>query len=308
MQRRATPSLDAIEGTRSPLTLLHFSDLDEGASERKTAILHSQFSILHSVSGILARSSVRRAVASGPLHDAMPTPPDALPPFPGFSDEALQFLRDLKKNNDRDWFKPQKTTYDDDLRDPMRMLVADLSRRLPAEGVPLTGEPNRSVFRIYRDVRFSKNKNPYKTNVAAALHRGGQKGAPGGLYIHVEPGGCFLAAGYWQMDPKLLRRWRERLVADPDGWQTIAAQAETDGLTLGSGPTSTLKRMPRGFSDHTDSPVAEPLRWKGATLTLDLADEAVQTPAFTDRVVTFAKASLPFLAWGWDLVDEAVPS
>ena len=235
----------------------------------------------------------------------MPPPTDALPPFPGFSDEALQFLRDLKANNERDWFKPRKPTYDDDVRDPMRMLVADLSRRFAAEDIPLSGDPARSVFRIYRDTRFSKNKNPYKTNVAAALHRGSRKGAPGGLYVHVEPENCFLSSGYWQMDTKLLRRWRERLVADPDGWQEIAARAEADGVTLGSGPTSTLKRMPRGFSDYVDSPVAEALRWRGATLTLDVPDEAVQSPAFADRVVAFAKASMPFLSWGWDLVDEA---
>ena len=234
----------------------------------------------------------------------MPPPTDALPPFPGFSDEALQFLKDLKANNDRDWFKPRKSTYDDELRDPMRMLVADLSRRLPAEGVPLTGDARRAVFRIYRDIRFSKNKNPYKTNVAAALHRGGTKGAPGGLYIHVEPGNCFLSSGYWQMERTLLRRWRERLVAEPDAWLAIAERAETDGLELGSGPTSTLKRMPRGFSDYTDSPVAEALRWKGTTLTKPIPDEATQSPAFADQIVTFAKDSLPFLRWGWDLIDE----
>ena len=238
----------------------------------------------------------------------MPTLPDALPPFPGFSDTALEFLRDLKTHNDRDWFKPRKATYDDELRDPMRMLAADLSRRLPSEGIPLTGDPNRSVFRIYRDTRFSKNKNPYKTNVAAALHRNGEKGSPGGLYIHVEPGGCFLASGYWQMDPKLLRRWRERLVSDPDGWLAIADQAASDDLDLGPGPTSSLKRMPRGFSDYMDSPVADALRWKGATLTLQMDDDAVQSPALADRVVDFAKASLPFLAWGWELVDDGPSS
>ena len=233
----------------------------------------------------------------------MPTLPDTLPPFPGFSDEALEFLRELKTHNDRDWFKPQKSTYDEQLRDPMRMLAADLSRRLPAEGVPLHGDPNRSVFRIYRDTRFSKNKNPYKTNVAAALHRNGEKGAPGGLYIHIEPEGCFLASGYWQMDRTLLRRWRERLVVAPESWLEIADQAASDGLTLGPGPTSTLKRMPRGFSDYMDSPVADVLRWKGATLNVELSDAEVQSPELTDQVVAFAKASLPFLSWGWDLVD-----
>ena len=136
------------------------------------------------------------------------------------------------------------------------------------------------------------------------LHRNGEKGSPGGLYVHVEPGNCFLASGYWQMDPKLLRRWRERLVANPDGWMEIAEQAKADGLTLGPGPTSTLKRMPRGFSDYMDSPVAEALRWKGATLNLELDDTDVQSPALADRVVEFAKASLPFLSWGWDLVDS----
>ena len=181
---------------------------------------------------------------------------DALPPFPGFRDDAFQFLRDLREHNERDWFKPRKATYDDELLWPARCLVGELAEALPRAGVPLTGNPRKAPFRIYRDTRFSKNKAPYKTHLGLVLSRDGTKKAPGALYVHAEPDGCFLAAGFWQPESPLLRRMRERMINEPDEWLRLAAEAEEAGLSLGHGPAGTLKRMPRGFEEHKDAPVA----------------------------------------------------
>lgn len=236
----------------------------------------------------------------------LPPPFDARPPFPGLSDEGLGFLRSLKENNEREWFKPRKATYDDEVLEPMRMLVADLSRRLPEAGLPLMGDPKRSVFRIYRDTRFSKNKAPYKTHVAASLHRGGEKGAPGGLYVHIEPGASLIGGGFWRPESKDLRRWRERMVADPQAFLDVAEAVRGAGLRFQATGDNLLKRMPRGFQDHADSPVAAFLKWKSGFVAFrdDVPDAAVQTPAFADLVVETALSMRPLLEYGWEVLNE----
>ena len=232
-------------------------------------------------------------------------PPDVLPPFPGLTDEAMDFLSELRKNNDRDWFKPRKDVYDDQLLMPMRMLAADLSRQLPARGIPLSADPRRAVFRIYRDTRFSKNKAPYKTHVALTLHRGDSKASPGALYVHVEPGKTRIGGGFWRPDKDFLRHWRERLVSDPDRFLQVIEDVEAAGLELET-PGSKLTRMPRGFNDHRDSPAAEYLQWKGGFVAFreDLPNDAVTTPAFTDTIIETAEALRPLLEYGWAIVDE----
>ena len=232
-----------------------------------------------------------------------------LPPFPGFRPDALRFLADLRDNNDREWFKPRKDTFDDELMWPARCLVADVAGRAARAGVPLTADPAKAIFRIYRDTRFSKNKAPYKTHVGLVWARPGQKsGDQGALYAHVEPGGSFLGAGFWAPDSALLRRFRERIAADPAGWLT--AVAEVRGADVDGGPITVegrepLKRMPRGYESFADSDVADALRWKGAVATLPVPDEAVQRPDFAARVVAFAQAALPLLAWGWAAGEPA---
>ncbi|MEM6785447.1 MAG: DUF2461 domain-containing protein [Bacteroidota bacterium] len=229
-----------------------------------------------------------------------------LPPFPGFRDEGLQFLRDLAAHNDRDWFKPRKQAFTDECQWPLRCLVADCTRRAAERSLPLGGDAKKSLFRIYRDTRFSKNKDPYKTHVSAVLSRSGSKKDEGGVYIHVQPGASFLAAGYWAPERDLLRTWRDRLAHDPASFLTVVERIEDAGLTLQT--RESLKRMPRGYNDYADSDVAAYLKWKGAIVTHDIADAEVQTPAFTSTVLDFATASLPLLEFGWDLLAELHPA
>ena len=186
----------------------------------------------------------------------------------------------------------------------MRCLVAQLGRELPARGLPLSGDPRRAVFRVYRDTRFSKDKKPYKTHVAAVLSRDGDKRAPGALYVHAEPGANRIAGGFWRPDPTFLKRWRERLVAEPEAFLQIVGGLEAAGLQVETSG-STLTRMPRGFDDHRESPAAEYLRWKGGFVAsrTDVPDEAAYSPAFADLVVETAETLRPLLEYGWALVD-----
>ena len=127
-------------------------------------------------------------------------PDDIRPDFPGFSPAAFTFLAGLAKNNDRAWFTARKDVYDSEIRFPMECLLGEFaaSRRLP--DFPVQGDPKRGMFRVHRDVRFAKDKSPYKTHAGAVLTRSGGKGDPGIVYIHIEPGACFLSAGFYALD------------------------------------------------------------------------------------------------------------
>ena len=224
-----------------------------------------------------------------------------LPPFPGFRPEAFAFLRDLRANNDRAWFKPRKAVYDDELRWPMECLVAQLGRELPARGVPLRGLPERALFRLYRDTRFSKNKDPYKTHVAAYLSRTGSRDDDGGLYVHVAPENVFVGGGFWSPDPVLLRRWRARIAARPDEFLGLVDQLADAGLTMKR--QDPLKRLPRGYEAHADAPEAEWLRARGLFAERPFTEADAATPAFAERCAETAVALQPFHAWGWGLLD-----
>src|SRR5271165_2042265 len=107
--------------------------------------------------------------------------------FSGFSPKALRFLRDLKKNNERAWFQPRKEIYESALLAPLQMLSIDVTNALRKARIPIAADPRHAHFRIYRDIRFSRDKSPYKTNLGTYLPYKGIRGAPGGLYIHIEP-------------------------------------------------------------------------------------------------------------------------
>lgn len=227
-----------------------------------------------------------------------------LPPFPGFRDEAFDFLRALKANNRRDWFKPRKATYDDEVLWPLRCLVADAARRAHEAGLPLTGDPKKSIFRLYRDTRFSKNKDPYKTHAGAVLSRSGSSKESGIVYLHIEPGASFLAAGFWQPENDLLRRWRTRLVEAPTAFLDVVARLNAAGLAPDNHDHA-LKRLPRGFDAHADSEIADYLRWKTFIVSRPVDDDALRTPAFTDAVVAMMHDAAPLLDFGWQLTEPA---
>lgn len=237
------------------------------------------------------------------LDHALPPFPfgNGLPPFPGFRPEAFGFLRDLKAHNDRAWFQPRKAVYEDELLWPMRCLVAGLGRDLPARGLPITGDPQRSIFRIYRDTRFSKNKDPYKTHVGAYLTRSGDRQEDGGVYVHVAPGDVFVGGGFWSPDPALLRRWRERLASSPGEFLDVAEALREGGLDLRY--QDSLKRLPRGYEAHADAPVADALRARGIFATRPFTEAEAVDPAWADRAAETALALRPLLEWGWGLTE-----
>lgn len=217
--------------------------------------------------------------------------------FSGFSPSGLKFLRDLAKNNDRTWFAPRKHVYESELLEPLRALVADATGAMRKAKIPIGASPTRSTFRIYRDVRFSLDKRPYKTNLGAYLPSGGSDDEPGGLYVHIEPKKSFMAIAFYQLDKPVLLRWRTAMAKDPKRFQSMLRALERNGLKI-SDQSESLKRMPRGFEAHAASPIAKYFRLGSFVVSEPLSDKDVAGRVVVGRMVALAKKAKPLLAYG----------
>jgi uncharacterized protein (TIGR02453 family) len=225
--------------------------------------------------------------------------------FAGFRPAALAFFAGLREHNDPVWFKPRKPVYDSEVLAPFRALVVTLAAALDAAGLPLSGDPARAIFRIYRDVRFSADKRLYKTHAGAVLTRSGGKRDPGLLYIHLEPGESMAAAGFWHPEPDLLARLRYAILDDPDGFLAMAGRLDALGYRLSS--DNALSRPPRGFEAAKGTPVEAYVCWKSFTAHAALSDAEMTGPGLVGRIVEFALAMRPLLDWGWTAADEERP-
>ena len=222
--------------------------------------------------------------------------------FRGFGSQALPFLRALRENNDREWFAENKATFVEECDAPLRELVREVGSGLEAKGVPFAPIARNPIFRIHRDVRFSRDKSPYKTNVGAALYREGDKARPGMLYIHVEPGGSFLAAGFYQPEPPRLKAMRSAVAEDPDGFGRMIEALKANGLELGRGEP--LARMPKGFEVFADSPASAAIRFRSFIVSRPLADDDLERRDLPEVVVRFAEAASPLLEYFWSRSED----
>jgi uncharacterized protein (TIGR02453 family) len=206
----------------------------------------------------------------------------ASPPFTGFRPEAIQFLVDLADNNSREWFQPRKAEFELLLKEPMEALCVAVEEQFRARDIPLHADPAKSPFRIYRDVRFSKDKRPYKTAVAASFAWAGDGAAAGrshtenvhasGGYFHLQPGEIYVGGGVWHPEPSWLAGFRERVANRTDEFRAIVEEpafAETFGSVGDDGES--LKRVPAGYP--ADHPAADLLRKKNVTFGRRLSDE-----------------------------------
>lgn len=213
-----------------------------------------------------------------------------------WSTELFSFLSELAENNDRQWFEANKARWHRVGRDPALALVRDLAAPL-AEAFPgLQADPRPvggSLFRIYRDTRFSKDKRPYKTHLGIQLRAPGSKDVHHpGLYLHFEPGGCFVGAGLWRPEPPLLARLRAAMVADPSGWLQARDQALSQGFRLEG---EVAARLPRGYA--ADPALADDLKRKDLLVVRPLPDRFEAGPALAEELVRLARPAAPWLSW-----------
>lgn len=236
-------------------------------------------------------ATTRRSVVRTP-DDFTRIPPD-----------ALRFLRALKRNNDRTWFEENRARYETSVLAPLRALVEEMDVRLAHFAPEIVGSPKRSIFRIHRDIRFSKDKRPYKTHAAFLLyHRDvGGAGAAGrtmgaaGFYVHVEPGNCFVGGGIYQPPPPLLRALRDAIAEDPAPLRRVLAARAFRERYGGLSDEQKLTRVPRGYAP--DHPAADLLRHRSFTAWHELDDELVTSPTLPDELEASMRALLPLVRW-----------
>ena len=137
--------------------------------------------------------------------------------FAGFGPKALPFFKALAFHQSREWFEANRAIYESAVKGPVGDLVEDVAERLGQAKIPIKGDRKSSLFRIHRDVRFSANKDPYKTHAGVVLTRSGNKNDPGLLYFHLSPEECFFAAGFYLPDSDKLRGCAPRPLAPPRG-------------------------------------------------------------------------------------------
>ena len=228
--------------------------------------------------------------------DALPPPP-----FAGFRPAALTVLRGLAANQDKGWMAANRHRYEAEVRAPFMSLVADLSDRLAAIGLPLGGNPQRAVFRPNRDVRFSADKSPYKTHAGALLTRGGDKQAPGVLYIQLDPKGSFVGIGFFRPEPPALSRLRDGLIRHPHRWADIVQTLAAEGLPLDR--EGALVNLPRGFSDVPPA-VEQDIRLKSWIVQRALTPAMIRRPALVDHLLDLACSSEKLLRFGWAALEQ----
>ena len=179
-----------------------------------------------------------------------------------FSPELFRFLRQLKKNNRRDWFAANKPRYEREVRDPLLGFITDFGPRLSKISSHFVADPRPaggSMFRIYRDTRFAKDKSPYKIMAAAQFrHQDGKDVHAPGFYLHLEPGNVFVGTGIYHPDNRTPTKVRDAIIEHPDRWRRIVtARAFKENWTLGGG---SLKKPPRGYDP--EHPFIEDLKRK----------------------------------------------
>jgi uncharacterized protein (TIGR02453 family) len=229
------------------------------------------------------------------------TPARGSPPwkFGGFSDEAIQFLLELQAEQSRVWFKAHQDDYVRLCRQPLELLVYELQERL-ADVYPQIENVEPHIFRIQRDTRFSKDKSPYKTNLAANMairppSEGEDQHTTPGLYLSFGLDGDFVAIGAWHMEGPVLARYRALVDDAKTGTtlQKIVTKLQQGGWSLGS--MEELKRVPPPYAQ--DHPRAELLKRKGLAASVQPSEGISATPALIDWAESRLREASPMIHW-----------
>jgi len=213
--------------------------------------------------------------------------------FPGFPPEALQFFRRLKRNNNREWFLKNKEIYEQKVKAPMVELVLALGPEMKHFAPEMVCDPGRAIYRIYRDVRFSADKTPYKTHIAAVFHpRGLEKHNCGGLYFHVAPDGVEIAGGVYMPAREELLAIRQHIAGRHKRFRSIIEGPQFRRL-FGEVWGEQLTRTPKGFPP--DHPAADLLRYKQFLADVTRPAQLAESPQLLPTLVTLLRGMMPLV-------------
>jgi uncharacterized protein (TIGR02453 family) len=231
--------------------------------------------------------------------------------FAGFTPKAFTFLRGLARHNEKEWFEAHRPQYEGDLRKPMIALVDEMDARFGAFMPEMVGDRRRSVFRIHRDVRFSKDKRPYKTNAAcwffhrdvARARQGERAGETAGATVHggagfyfqLAPGDCWVGGGLWMPPRPALILLRDAIAEDPASFRAVVEAPEFRERFGALDAEAVLKRLPRGYD--ASNPAAEWLRYQSFTAGRRLDDAETLGARLPDLLESDYRALLPFVRW-----------
>ncbi|EFL90010.1 DUF2461 domain-containing protein [Ahrensia sp. R2A130] len=222
--------------------------------------------------------------------------------FPGFPEDTLPFLKALGFHQSREWFHENKPLYEQAVKNPLAHFVDAASVAFAEADVPLKGSPRASTFRINRDIRFSKNKDPYNQHISGVLTRTGTKKDTGGVYFHFTTGGCLFASGLWMPSGPMLKAFRERLVEKPDEFFAIEADLAAKGLVWGE--DNKLVRVPNSFKHVEDERLQDRLKMKSFIVERSLKDGSIKKPAIIGDLVSFAHDIMPMMQHVWRVTDH----
>jgi uncharacterized protein (TIGR02453 family) len=216
-----------------------------------------------------------------------------------FDPELFEFLAELADHNDREWFAANKDRYEAHVLEPSLAFIEDFAFRLEQISPHFRADPRKnggSLFRIYRDTRFSKDKTPYKTNTGMHFRHARAKDAHApGFYLHLAPGQVFGGGGIWHPDTKTATKIRQAIVAHPERWREATREPPfSDRLSLG-GNDSMLKRVPSGFDAGFE--FADDLRRRDYFGWAELSEQDATTPGFLDRYTEVCTSAMPLVAF-----------
>jgi len=214
-----------------------------------------------------------------------------------FDPALFAFLRDLQANNDRAWFEAGRERYESVVRGPALRFIVDFGPHLLGISPSFRADPRPqggSLFRIHRDIRFAKDKSPYKTHIGLHFrHERGKDAHTPGFYLHLEPGGSFVGLGLWRPDNPTLARLREAVIADPAAWRrAVGGKRFTAAFTVSG---DELARVPRGYDPA--HPLSDVLRLKDYTAFAPLTARQVTGAGFLEEFAGLCRDGAPFMAW-----------
>ena len=213
--------------------------------------------------------------------------------FPGFSPEARKFLHNLSNNNNREWFQAHKATYEEHLRTPLLRLVTALNYALEQFSPGYSIEPRKAIYRIYRDVRFSKDKNPYKTHAAAIFPpQELPKHATAGYYFHFSADELLVGGGVYAPGSSELQKIRQQIAENPAELRNILKEGQFK-KTYGQLEGEQLKRTPRGFLP--DHPAADLLVYKQFLAGVTLPSKEIETSAIGNQINRLFRIIAPLI-------------
>jgi uncharacterized protein (TIGR02453 family) len=237
------------------------------------------------------------------LISARGTRGDSMDRFSGFSPRAFSFFRGLARHNRREWFLAHKEDYEEAILAPLRSLVEAVDLLLSREAPEIVGDPKRSVFRIHRDVRFSRDKSPYKTHAACWFyHQGAGRGVGSeashggaGYYFHLSPKECFLGGGIWMPPREAVVKIRESMAREPRRFLRIVEDRAFRRRFGSLDDEAVLVRLPRGFDPG--HPAEKYLRYQSFTCGREISLREARSPSLPRLLMRDYARLLPFVRW-----------